>query len=245
MEFQALRELFKVVLPIRRKYPVIGCYIKFLNKIETNEDKQFIEISRIKDFMIRNPSLRDRILNVNVFKPTKGDQICFENVFKIGTPELVEEFWLKFIELEDILFPDGKPSLEFLQEDGAFGAAAAGGTGALSALENNVVLKDVINHVKLTAAAMGPGDVISDIFQSPSFTNIVKTIKGNLDNGKYKLSDITSTINDVLASINTGDMDENSKAALQTISSAMASAEQGQTPDMTGIMEMVGKLKFN
>lgn len=240
MEFQALRELFKVVLPIRRKYPVIGCYIKFLNKIETNEDKQFIELSRIKDFMIRNPSLRDRILNVNVFKPTKGDQICFENVFKIGTPELVEEFWRKFIELEDILFPDGKPSLEFLHEEGA---GAAG--GAISALENNVVLKDVINHVKMTAAAMGPGDDITDIFQSPSFTNIVKTIKGNLDNGKYKLSDITSTINDVLSSINTGDMDENSKVALDTISSAMASAEQGQTPDMTGIMEMVGKLKFN
>lgn len=235
MEFQALCELFNVTHPIRRKYPVIGSYIKHLGKIDSHPEKQTTELDRMKDFLIQNPSVRDRILEENTFIPGKGTHICFENVFKLGSAELIEEFWTKLIQLEEVLFPDGKPEP---LEEGAIG-------GPMNILENNPVFKDVIDQVKLTAAMMGPDDDITNIFQSPEFSKIVKTIKGNLDNGKYKLSDITGTITEVLGSINTGEMDDTSKEALSTISGAMASAERGQAPDMTGIMNMVSNLKLN
>jgi hypothetical protein len=243
MEFQALCDLFKTINPIKRKYPAVGYYYKHLQKIESSPDKEAVEVECAKHFLIQNPSLRDRVLDENTMNTGKSSLvcgICFENVFTLGSEEMIEAFWSSLFTLEDILFPDGKPEPPL---DGS--PEGAEGGGPMSVLENNPVLKDVIDQVKTTAACMGPDDDITTIFQSPSFSKIVKTIKGNLEKGKYKLSDITGTITNVLGSINTGEMDETSKNALNTISGAMAMAEQGQAPDMTGLMDMVSNLKFN
>lgn len=233
MEFQSLRDLFDVIQPLRRKYPVLGSYIKYLNKLE-NIEKQTAEIDQVKTFLIQNPSIQDRMLNKDIFKPGKGPAIYFENVFKLGNEEIVEHFWTKLIELEHIVFPNGKPELETLE--GA--AAMSDGRNPMDILEKNPVLKDVINQIKLTAATMGPNDDITNVFQSPEFFNVVKTLKENLLDGKYKLSDITNTINDVLGSINTGEMDDKTKSALDTISETISSVEQGNAPDISKLMNM-------
>lgn len=233
MEFQALCELFDTVAPIRRKYPVIGAYVKHLKKIAVDhlEEKQQTELECMKRFLVQNPSLRDRMLDENTFVPGKGTHICFENVFKIGSPELIEAFWLKLVQLEEIVFPDGKP-----EPPGGEGAVGGGGGGSSTSsdpmciLENNPVFKDVVDQVKSTAALMRPEDDIASFFQTPEFARIVKTIKGNLDKGKYNLHDITSTINDVLGSVTANDMDGSSKEAFESISG--------------GIMSMMSQLKF-
>lgn len=237
MEFECIVKLFDSIQSIKRKYPMITTYVKYLNKI--TEDKQAQEVECFKKYLIQNQTIRDRVLSTPTYVGTK--KVCpihFQTVLNVGSPETVEEFWSNIIILDDILFPDGKPESP---EEGA--VAPSGGDALLSALESNPVLADIMDMLKGSAASINPGDDVMSMLQSPALGSMVRTISSGLNNGKYRPTDLAKLVSQVMTSVD-NDLDPDTKATLQEVTNTMGAVERGETPDMSKVMAMVGKLKL-
>ena len=236
MEYQYLVEMFETLSFLKHKYPVLGNYLKYLTKIKDDKDKQDTEVTCFKTFLKQNPSIADKVLQRPVFITGKLSlDIGFDDIFTLGSPNSNDELWAKLNQMDIICFPDGKPTLKTVQ---------FAPEGPLEMLESIPILKDVMDQVMLTASSIKPGENIATVLESPVFLNIVKTMKGNIDSGRYKLSDLTKMLTDVMGSISTADMDTESKEALNTLVSSMDEQSSVNPPPMDKLLNVIKNMQF-
>jgi hypothetical protein len=113
----------------------------------------------------------------------------------------------------------------------------------MAVLESNPIFSDVIDQVKSTVSSMDISD-IGSLMESKDFNKLVKNIKSGLNSGKYKMSDLTGTINAVIGSVQ-NELDPETRNTLSTAASMVSAAERGEQPDVTKLLGMIQNLKFN
>lgn len=233
--FQLILDLFvKVQHPVKRKYPAVVTYLKHLQKIQSDEGKREKEVECFKNWLLKNP-IGDRVLTDPVYPGTKlSCSIYFEAIFEKVDDSLKLEIWNKLSEIELMIFPSGRPKIEEkkVADDVSPGAAAA-----LSILEQNPVFSDVLDNVKSIVGELDPNDM-SSVMESENFGKMLKTIKRGIQSGKYKISDLTGTINAVVNSVQ-DELDPEMRMTVSTATAMMADAEAGGRPDVGKLLQMM------
>lgn len=234
MEFSQLQKFFESLNYMKRKYPMVVTYNKYLKDL--SDELQNKEVECFKAFLIQNQTLHECVFTCSSFKTGKKSGLVLDMTnFIQGTDEQVEKFWTDICELEKIMFPNGKPqnidTKNKLQ-------------GAFETLESNPLFAGVIDQIKSSINNMGDVSDIESIMMSPDFKHIVDNIKGGLSSGKYKLKDLTSIIEEIVKVVQ-HDLDPETQETLQTVSSGIQAVERGEAPDMNKILNAVTKLKLN
>jgi hypothetical protein len=224
---------------------MIATYLKHLQKL--NDSEQESEVGCFRKFILKNPNICDRQLTDTYYYGTKpASPIFFGNLFALGSTELVDEFWTKITGIERSLFVNGRPEPEPVSES-TDGSGAIGGSSTaasvMAVLESNPIFSDVIDQVKSTVSSMDVND-IGSLLESKDFNKLVKNIKSGLTSGKYKMSDLTGTINAVIGSVQ-NELDPETRNTLSTAASMVSAAERGEQPDVQKLMGMIQTLKFN
>ncbi len=232
MDFEMFTEFFNNLNVMKKKYPLIVSYNKHISNLKTEQTRQN-ELELFKHFMIMNQKKME-----------------FEQVeFKTGKPSLslnmnmftqVPDFWKKLYELETVLFFQGKPSKEEYQKQKPSESPSA---TALKILENTPMFSDVVREIKNSSGDIKDINDIGEIMNKPEFGNMVEQIKGGLMCGKYKLSDLTSTLGTIINSVQ-DELDPNTRATLATVSETMAAVERGEPIDGEKIIGAVSSLKL-
>lgn len=226
MEFDLIVKFFSSLSPIKRKYPMVLSYQKYLSKLTESNKK--MEIDCFKNFLISNPSIGKKEFNKPYYEGSKRSSPFFmENVIQLGNPELQTTFWEQINNMESIFFPEGKPE------------GATGVDNAFAELENNPVFADVIDQVRTSVANMDDVN-IGNILESPDFCKMVGNIKNGLETKKYKLSDLTSIIGSLK-----DELDPNTQKTLNMVTTTLEAVNRGETPDMGKVMEAIQSLKLN
>ena len=238
MEFDALVEFFASLKYAKRRYPMIITYnTKHLNKISSDADKDR-EVENFKHFLIVNQFLSEKKLTSPEFKTGKMSlTLAMDNFSNFPGPE-AETFWENILKVEQVMFPDGKPTQMEAPVHGA-----AGLTGAMTAFQNNPIMSDVIEQVK----NMGDLDDISDVnalMSKPGFQQMVNNIKKNLQNGKYSIKDLTGTVAEVIKGVQ-HELDDDTKNTLKVVTDTMGAVERNEPVDMNNFMNMVSGLKLD
>lgn len=244
MEFEILKEFFASLTHVKRKYPMIITYNKYLNSIKDTTLMER-EIDLFRAFLVHNPE--ERVLSNPEFKTGKPALVLNMTNFLMGGDDVVNDFWTRLSYLEGLLFPRGRPTQE--EFDAARKSAGAGGlTGAglaaLSILEKNPMFADVVSQVKSSVSGMTDVSDVSEILDKPEFKSMVDNIKNGLTTGKYKLKDLTSTVGAIINSVQ-DDLDPETRSTLTTVTDTMTAVERGEAPDMAKIMNAVTNLKIN
>lgn len=240
MEFQSVLEFFVLLNPIRHKYRILGRHIKKVSDM-TSDDQKKSEVESMKSFILANPNLKDRKLDNDLY-PSKQNELYMKNIFTHVSPRLADETWKALLNLEIILFPDGRP-----EQTQAVAATGIIDDKAAEIIANNPIISDVIDQLKSTNASLGPNPSMADVMQQPDFHVIIKKILGGMTSGKYKMSDVTKSLADVTKSLETTDLpnqDVFNKESLGTLLGIMKKLENGEAPDMSKMMDIVGKLNM-
>lgn len=244
MEFNCIVDFFSSLNYIKRKYPMIVTYVnKHLSSLD--ENAKIKEVAHLRDFMIQNPEIKNCVFSNPDFKTGKQSLTLAMDNFLIGNEEQINTFWKKFIELENILFPNGKPDLIPTKDEpsNVANGAANGVSGAMALLETSPVFSDVIDQVKASVANMGDNVDINSIIEMPDFKQMVDSIKSGLTSGKYKLKDLTATVGTIINSVQ-DDLDEETRNTLKTVTDTMHAVERGEQPNMAKIINAVTNLKI-
>lgn len=240
MEFEYIVDFFSSLNYVKRKYPMIVTYVnKYLNTLE-DENAKFKEINHLRRFLIINPEIKNKIFTHSDFKTGKQSLTLIMDNFLVGTQEQIDLFWDKLIQLENIIFPDGKPDppSEKLETPGVSGIS-----GAMALLESSPVFSDVIEQVKASVANMGDNTDINSIMDTPDFKQMVESIKSGLTSGKYKLKDLTTTVGTIINSVQ-DDLDDDTRETLKAVTDTMNAVERGETPNMARMLNAVTNLKI-
>jgi len=220
-------ELFEIIQTIRKQYPMVVSQLKHLQK--RTDAIVSKEITCFKSWLIKNQNIPDRILDHPLYITSKHP-IYFEEVTKCTMVDTVEAFWAKLIEINNIAFPDGKPTEEQTQQ-------VATDT-ALSMLEQNPLFSEIIDDIKSTVADSSESLDLSKIIESKSFGKVVKNLQQGLKSGKYKPSDLTSTVRDIVG-VMSSELDSEAKDSVNTAVSIMDSAERGEQVDINKLVDIV------
>lgn len=245
--FKILLDLFAGIQPIKRKYPMVVAHYKHLQKISNNEHAQNVEIAKFKDWLEKNPNISERQLSDPFYHGSnQANVIYFLNVIIMATPETVDWFWKRLEMLESLLFPNGRIQKEneicSSSNCGDEEPISAGAAAAMSVLEANPIFSDMIDNVKSTVSDLNPND-LGSIIESKEFNKLVKNIQTGLKTGKYKMSDLTGTINAVIGSVQ-NELDPEMKTVVNSAASMMAAAERGEQPDVGKLLNMMKQVNF-
>jgi hypothetical protein len=250
MEFEAMSQFFSFLnsSAMKRKYPMIGVYNSYLRTISTEESKN-AEIELFKNFLISNQSIPSKELNLLLFKT--GKKSFTLNMINFTS---ISEFWEKLTEIEQTLFPEGKPT-ELPKTSGL--------AGVMAVLEKNPLLADIVNHVK--SLDITPDHKITGedgsfdpmkIMNQPEFQQIVSSLQKNIQSGKYNVKDIakdltgavTSIVNIVQNDLVDDDSQEDlskCKKTLEVVTDTMKAVERNEQVDINNLMKIVSDLKLN
>lgn len=245
MEFEYIVDFFSSLNYVKRKYPMIVTYVnKYLITLE-DENAKFKEINQMRRFLIVNPEIKNKIFTHSDFKTGKQSLTLIMDNFLVGTQEQIDLFWDKLIQLENILFPDGKPEppSDKLDTDTTASTGVSGISGAMALLESSPVFSDVIEQVKASVANMGDNTDINAIMEMPDFKQMVESIKSGLTSGKYKLKDLTTTVGTIINSVQ-DDLDEDTRETLKAVTDTMNAVERGETPNIARMLNAVTNLKI-
>lgn len=233
MEFDALAKFFASLKYAKRRYPMIITYNKHLEKISSDANEA-TEVENFKRFLVANQSLAEKKLTSPAFKTGKPSLTLAMDNFSNFPGQDTESFWDNILEIEKVMFPEGKPA-----EMGAEGL-----TGAMAALQNNPIIADVIEQVK--NVSMGSMDDISDVnalLSKPEFQKMANNIKNNIQTGKYSIKDLTGTIADVINGVQ-DELDDDTKNTLKAVTETMGAVERNEQVDMNNLLNMVSGLKL-
>lgn len=237
MEFKYIVDFFSSLNYVKRKYPMIISYVnKYLNMLE-DENAKFKEINHFRQFLILNPEIKNKTFTYSNFKTGKQSLTLIMDNFLVGTQEQIDSFWEKLIQLEIILFPNGKPEPNFETSN------VSGISNAMALLESSPVFSDVIDQVKASVANMGDNIDINTIMEMPDFKQMVESIKSGIVSGKYKLKDLTTTVGTIINSVQ-DDVDNDTREILKTVTDVMNSMEMGEAPNLTTVLNAVTNLKI-
>jgi hypothetical protein len=243
MEFEYIVDFFSSLNYVKRKYPMIVTYVnKYLNTLE-DENAKFKEINHLRRFLIINPEIKNKIFTNSDFKTGKQSLTLVMDNFLIGTQEQIDQFWDKLIQLENILFPDGKPEPFSSEKKSSETSTFSGISGAMALLESSPVFSDVIDQVKASVANMGDNTDINAIMEMPDFKQMVESIKSGLTSGKYKLKDLTTTVGTIIDSVQ-DDLDDDTRETLKAVTDTMNAVERGETPNIARMLNAVTNLKI-
>jgi len=239
MEFEYIVDFFSSLNYVKRKYPMIVTYVnKYLNTLE-DENAKFKEINHLRQFLIINPEIKNKVFTHSNFKTGKQSLTLIMDNFLIGTQEQIDLFWKKLIQLENILFPNGKPDPPAETSN----SGVSGISGAMALLESSPVFSDVIDQVKTSVANMGDNTDINAIMEMPDFKQMVESIKSGLTSGKYKLKDLTTTVGTIINSVQ-DDLDDDTRETLKAVTDTMNAVERGETPNVARMINAVTNLKI-
>ncbi len=234
MEFACIVKLFESIQGVKRKYPILGTYLKHLNKLDKPEQER--EVKMFRAYLLENPKVRERVLTVPTYIGTK--KVCpifFTSVLESNKPEVIENFWTNILSLEDIIFPAGRPDVE---------ATTVDEPGIHPELLSNPILADILELARgTTILTDAQGMSISELTEKPDFAAIVSKVKTGLSSGKYKISDMSQMVNQVVSTMG-GEMPDDAKETLKEVTSLIGEVERGGAPDLSGIMKKVGNLKL-
>lgn len=216
---------------------MVVVYYKDLQKISGNEAAEEKELKCFKAWLNKNDKVKERILTEPYYRGSKSTcEICFGNISTIGTEDVINKFWGTLQTLDEMMFPNGRVE-PCQKEDIPQGAAAA-----MSVLEANPMFSDMIENVKDTVANLDPNDMGS-VIETKEFKKLVKNIQSGLKSGKYKMSDLTGTITDVIGAVQS-ELNPEMQAMVSSASSMMAAAERGETPDVGKLLAMMKNVSF-
>ena len=235
MAFQGIIDLFSCIQSIKGKYPMVVSHLKHLQKCSGNTASEDKELSLFKAWLTENPNLPKIEQPFYKSKTT----ICFTNVYSLASEEVIKNFESKLLAIESLIFPDGRPVVA----ENTIENVTPGVSAALAEIEQNPVFSGLMENIKSTVADT---DIMSDpeaILENKNFKSLLKNIQGGLKSGKFKLSDITSTIHSVIDSIS-GDLNPETKDVLTTAMGMMSAAEQGQQPDVSKILDMMKSIQM-
>lgn len=241
MAFAIILDLFAGIQSIKRKYPIVVAYYKYLQKISGDSDLEENESNHFKNWLAKNPNVIDKKMTDPFYHGSKKSTvICFLNVILTGTEETIDWFWKRLQKLETIFFPNGRKEEEISKEttETPTGAAAA-----ISVLESNPIFSDMIDNVKSIVADLDPTDAGS-ILESKEFNKLVKNFQTGLKSGKYKISDLTGPINAVIGSVQ-NELDPEMKNIVNSATSMISAAERGEEPNVGKLLDMMKNVNFN
>jgi len=237
MAFTLIVDLFAGIQPIKRKYPMVVAHYKHLQKITGDEEAENRETVCFRNWLLKNPKIADHHMDDHFYHGSKASNvICFTNVLLMGTPETIDWFWKRLEALDTIFFPNGHIDTT------PNGEMSAGAAAAMAVLEANPMFSDMIDNVKSTVADLDPNDM-SSIVESQEFNKLAKNIQMGLKSGKYKMSDLTGTINAVIGSVQ-NDLDPEMKTVVNSAAAMMAAAERGEKPDVGKLINMIKNVNF-
>jgi len=234
--FECIKKLAIEIQPIKHKYPMVFTYLKHLQKCDSQLQNK--EVQLFKAWLIENPDIPK--ITAPYYKSSKPT-ICFSNVHALGNEIVIKNFETNLIELERLIFPDGKP----LQSDipSSDPPQLTGAAAAMATIENNPALSGLLADVK---------DIIADInvsghtgiMENPKFKTLIQSIKKDFSSGKYKLADVSSAVHSVLGDVK-DELDDNMATKMSEAVDMMIAAERGQIPDFNKIMDLFNFVSNN
>lgn len=227
MEFEYIKNFFISLDPLRHKYRILGKYIKHVTSLDTDKKKDS-EVECMKQFLINNPRLNERIFDDDTYRGTKPGDLYFKNI-SIASDELINIFWENIFNLERILFPNGKPEKQEQNPE------------ITALLNKNPILGDLMSD--LMTSDIDTSSDITSIIGTPAFSNLLAKIQTGFTSGKYKLSDLTKTVTDVAEATldNENDINPDTRKMFTAISDTMQAAERGETPNLANLINIVGQ----
>lgn len=241
MEFEYIVDFFSSLNYVKRKYPMIVTYVNKHLITLVDENSKFKEINNLRRFLILNPEIKNKIFTQSNFKTGKQSLTLVMDNFLIGTQDQINSFWDKLIELENILFPDGKP--ETLPSDKQ-SEEVSGISGAMALLESSPIFSDVIEQVKACVDNTGDNTDIESMMETPNFVQMVESIKSNLISGKYKLQDLTTTVKTIINSAQQDNLNDETREILKTVTDTMNMVERGERPNLAKMLNAVANLNI-
>lgn len=235
MAFNAIVELFKLLQPIKSKYPMVVSHGKHLEKCRGNEQQESREVAQFKAWLLENPDVPKLS---NPFYKSSKTTICFSNVYASDSA-LVVQFEQKLVEIEQLLFPSGRPQPE---PAGAVAATESPGVAAAMAeIEKNPVFSGLLESIKATVADTDVLNDPSQVLENKNFKTLLKSIQSGIKTGQFKITDLTSTIHNVIGSVRS-ELDPEVNSVLGKAVEIMNDAEQGKQPDIGEIMGLLKSL---
>jgi len=238
MEFQAIVDFFKSLSFNKRKYPMILSYNKYLQKLDTEQTQN--EIILFRRFLTQNPNINISVLTNPAFKTGKKNLTLLMDNFITGSIEQTKQFWLDLQNIDLNLFIGEKPSEE--EFNNIYKPSSI--NKVMTSLENNPMFADVVDQIRSSVDNVSDITNVGAIMEMPDFRNMVENIRGGLSSGKYKLKDLTNTVNTVIASVQ-DDFDPNTRNTLKTVTDTMEAVERGEPPDVGKLMSAMQTLKLD
>lgn len=234
--FQSILKLAVDLQPIKSKYPMIVSYLKHLQKNSGDFAAEDREIKAFTEWLLENPNLPTL---TSAFYKSSKPTICFTNVFSAST-EVIEQFNKNLKEIESLIFPTGRPDHPPKVENND---VTPGVASAMAAIEGNPVFSGLMDNIKEVVADAAVVNDPSSIMENKNFKVLLKNIQRGIDTGKYKLSDISSTINAVVGSVQP-ELDDEMSSVMTEAVGMLAAVENGQQPDVGRILELLKTVKF-
>lgn len=238
--FQCILKLATELQSIKNKYPMIVSYLKHLQKCSGNPLLEEKEINAFKEWLKENPQLPT--LSSQFYKSSKPT-ICFKNVYDLGSDVVVEQFKTNLREIESLIFPEGRPLPIEKSVSPTDPEMTPGVASAMAAIEGNPIFSSLLDNIKDVVSDSDVANDPSSIMENKNFKVLLKNIQRGIDSGKYNLSDISSTINAVIGSVQ-NELDDSMSSVMSEAVGMLSAVERGHQPDIGRIMELLKTINF-
>lgn len=234
MEFAYLVELFDTLSPIKHKYRILGRYVKYLKRKDTEEQEK--EVEKFRHFLTANPDISDRKFTDPKFK--SKDVIYMDCVNTFLDEKELDTFWTKMQDTERIFFPNGRPQLDMTNSD-----------DVKNLIGEDPILSEVMSQISQSGAFLNnenPGD-LNTIIQNPKFQELASGIAGSLTSGQYTKDNLEKTF-DTLSKLVGEDTDPELNKMMSFVHKSIKDIKAGRSADFGQLIEMlssVGGISFN
>lgn len=215
---------------------MVVSHFKYLEKCCNNSQLQSKEVEQFRLWMIENPNIPTIS---NPFYKSSKTTICFSNVHAVNNATLVEQFEQKLVELEKLIFPDGRPVVPAVPA--VVSNETPGVAAAMAEIEKNPVFSGLLENIKATVAEADVLGNPAEVLESKNFKTLLKSIQSGIKSGQFKISDLTSTIHNVIGSVKS-ELDPEVNNVLGKAVEIMNDAEKGKQPDIGEIMGLLKSL---
>lgn len=209
---------------------MVVSFYKHLQKCQGNPEAETKELVKFAAWIRENPELP------KITQPYLNTKmtICFTNVYSLATPSVIENFESILVAIRDS-FSDELVAPETAE------TMTPGVASAMAEIQRNPVFSDLMDNIKATVADTDVQSDPSSILENEHFQSLLKNIQGGLKSGKFKISDLTSTIHSVIGSVK-DELDPDTREVVTSAVQMMSEAEQGRQPNIGKIMDMLKSL---
>lgn len=187
-EFNLIIGYFNTLKYMKKEYPLILTYLRYLNNIGSIENMRN-EIDSFKKFLILNKDIQNNAFNDPLFKTSKSNIELLMTEFIKDDNDIFEG--LK--NLEKKIFPDGKPDNHHQSLE--------------SALFNDPIFKNIIKEgdIDLLKDSVDTNNIDS-MANCTKFIKYLTTIKKDLSNNKYTITQVMESLKNIFKHIDEKDL---------------------------------------